>query len=241
MRNRCPTRLRCAAPATKCARSKSTSPRCSSNCARRSSTRSAHSRARLRSHVPRHESGEPRLCQRIALPPAQRLGRIGLRFFTGKDGWIHRLPSLGARWTMSRDLRGLPEQTFREWWAARERSKEQASNEPHPLLAPGNSRSHPRRDAQRRCRMPMPIFRATTSARGSLDHAARLHLMTERLREYDAEVVESSPARSAAPPSRVSFSPAAAAPLSRRPACPPTWLARRIQLEDRPRSLPRGD
>ena len=50
---------------------------------------------------------------------AQRMGRIGLRLFTKKDGWIHSLPSLGARWTMTRDLRGLPDQTFREWWAAR--------------------------------------------------------------------------------------------------------------------------
>ena len=50
---------------------------------------------------------------------AQRLGRLGLRLFTGKDGWIRRLPSLGARWTMSRDLRALPEQTFRDWWATR--------------------------------------------------------------------------------------------------------------------------
>jgi L-lactate dehydrogenase complex protein LldF len=50
---------------------------------------------------------------------AQRLGRIALRLFTGKDGWIHRLPSLGARWTVTRDLRGLPDQTFREWWTTR--------------------------------------------------------------------------------------------------------------------------
>ncbi len=53
---------------------------------------------------------------------AQRMGRLGLRLFTRKDGWIHSLPSLGARWTMTRDLRGLPDQTFREWWA--ERGKE---------------------------------------------------------------------------------------------------------------------
>ena len=52
---------------------------------------------------------------------AQRLGRIGLRLFTRKDGWIHSLPSIGARWTMTRDLRALPDQTFREWWAAREK------------------------------------------------------------------------------------------------------------------------
>ena len=50
---------------------------------------------------------------------AQRLGRIALRPFTGKDGWIRSLPGLGGRWTMTRDLRGLPDQTFREWWAAR--------------------------------------------------------------------------------------------------------------------------
>ncbi len=50
---------------------------------------------------------------------AQRLGRLGLRFFTGRDGWIRSLPSLGARWTMSRDLRTFPEESFRDWWAAR--------------------------------------------------------------------------------------------------------------------------
>lgn len=50
---------------------------------------------------------------------AQRWGRRGLGFFTKQDGWIHSLPSLGGRWTMTRDLRGLPRQTFRDWWSAR--------------------------------------------------------------------------------------------------------------------------
>jgi L-lactate dehydrogenase complex protein LldF len=50
---------------------------------------------------------------------AQLFGRIGLRFFTRKDGWIHSLPSLGAKWTQTRDLRALPSQTFHGWWAAR--------------------------------------------------------------------------------------------------------------------------
>jgi L-lactate dehydrogenase complex protein LldF len=53
---------------------------------------------------------------------AQRMARIGLKAFTGKDGWIRHLPGTGARWTMTRDLRGLPDQTFREWWAERNRS-----------------------------------------------------------------------------------------------------------------------
>jgi len=48
---------------------------------------------------------------------AQWMGRIGLRFFTRKDGWIHSLPSVGAKWTQTRDLRGLPKQTFHQWWA----------------------------------------------------------------------------------------------------------------------------
>ncbi|MGA2807770.1 MAG: LutB/LldF family L-lactate oxidation iron-sulfur protein [Terracidiphilus sp.] len=50
---------------------------------------------------------------------AQRLGRIGARLVTRKDGWIHSLPSVGGKWTQTRDLRGLPPQTFHEWWAAR--------------------------------------------------------------------------------------------------------------------------
>jgi L-lactate dehydrogenase complex protein LldF len=51
---------------------------------------------------------------------AQWKGRIGLRFFTRRDGWIHALPSVGAKWTQTRDLRGLPKQTFHQWWAQRE-------------------------------------------------------------------------------------------------------------------------
>jgi L-lactate dehydrogenase complex protein LldF len=50
---------------------------------------------------------------------AQFFGRIGLGLFTRKDGWIHSLPSVGAKWTQTRDLRGLPQQTFHGWWATR--------------------------------------------------------------------------------------------------------------------------
>lgn len=49
----------------------------------------------------------------------QKFGRVGARMFTGRDGWIHRLPGVGANWTQTRDLRGFPRQTFHEWWAAR--------------------------------------------------------------------------------------------------------------------------
>jgi L-lactate dehydrogenase complex protein LldF len=53
---------------------------------------------------------------------AQKMGRICARLFTGRDGWIRRLPGLGGRWTLSRDLRGLPQQSFRDWWANREKT-----------------------------------------------------------------------------------------------------------------------
>jgi L-lactate dehydrogenase complex protein LldF len=55
---------------------------------------------------------------------AQYFGRIGLRLFTRRDGWIHSLPSVGGKWTQTRDLRGLPEQTFHGWWATRHKEKE---------------------------------------------------------------------------------------------------------------------
>lgn len=48
---------------------------------------------------------------------AQWFGRIGLKLFTGRDGWVHSLPSVGGRWTETRDLRGMPSQSFHEWWA----------------------------------------------------------------------------------------------------------------------------
>jgi L-lactate dehydrogenase complex protein LldF len=47
---------------------------------------------------------------------AQWKARIVLKLFTRKDGWIHSLPSVGAKWTETRDFRGMPKQTFHEWW-----------------------------------------------------------------------------------------------------------------------------
>jgi len=48
---------------------------------------------------------------------AQRLARLGGRPFA-RDGVVKRLPGLRA-WTDSRDLRSVPDQTFREWWDER--------------------------------------------------------------------------------------------------------------------------
>jgi L-lactate dehydrogenase complex protein LldF len=54
------------------------------------------------------------------LHAAQRLGRIGQIPFVKRSGFIERLPFMLAGWTETRDLKPLPAQSFREWWAERD-------------------------------------------------------------------------------------------------------------------------
>jgi len=46
---------------------------------------------------------------------AQKAARIGQWPFA-RDGSIHRLPGRLAGWTAVRDLKPVPEKTFRRWW-----------------------------------------------------------------------------------------------------------------------------
>ena len=50
---------------------------------------------------------------------AQKLARVAGKPLQGRDGWFHRLPGMAAQWTATRDLPGMPEQSFREWWQNR--------------------------------------------------------------------------------------------------------------------------
>ncbi len=50
---------------------------------------------------------------------AQSLGRVAQKLVVNKEGMIEHLPLLLSGWTQTRDLRPLPEQSFREWWAER--------------------------------------------------------------------------------------------------------------------------
>ncbi len=50
---------------------------------------------------------------------AQKLGRTAQGPLTGNDGWFHKLPGMAGQWTATRDLRALPQSTFREWWRER--------------------------------------------------------------------------------------------------------------------------
>ena len=92
---------------------------------------------------------------------AQRLGRIGLRFFTGSDGWIHRLPSpRGPLDPVARSPRAPRANLSRMVGSARSPPKSRRANDPI-FSASGNPRSHSRRHATP-TRMPTPTYRATT-------------------------------------------------------------------------------
>lgn len=49
---------------------------------------------------------------------AQKMARMGQGMFV-RDGTISKLPGQLSRWTAMRDLKPVPEQTFREWWRDR--------------------------------------------------------------------------------------------------------------------------
>ncbi len=53
---------------------------------------------------------------------AQRLARTAQRAVHPGDAWYHWLPGMAGRWTETRDLAPLPQQTFREWWQQRGQS-----------------------------------------------------------------------------------------------------------------------
>jgi L-lactate dehydrogenase complex protein LldF len=52
---------------------------------------------------------------------AQRLARLG-QWPLARGGAIHRLPGKLAGWTEVRDLKPVPEQTFRQWWRQNRRA-----------------------------------------------------------------------------------------------------------------------
>jgi L-lactate dehydrogenase complex protein LldF len=49
---------------------------------------------------------------------AQKAGRLG-QWPLARHGQIERLPGALGAWTAARDLRPIPQQSFREWWRAR--------------------------------------------------------------------------------------------------------------------------
>jgi len=86
-------------------------PECCLSCAPSGQPGAPPVRSPSRPHVSRHENRKSAFQKAWRFHLAQRLGRIGARLFTQRDGWIHSLPSIGAKWTQTRDLRALSSQT----------------------------------------------------------------------------------------------------------------------------------
>ncbi|HEX4022872.1 MAG TPA: LutB/LldF family L-lactate oxidation iron-sulfur protein [Acidobacteriaceae bacterium] len=60
---------------------------------------------------------------------AQWLGRIAQRPFIRRSGWIEKLPGILGGWTRTRDLRPLPEQSFRAWFQKHNPSSAEAPHD----------------------------------------------------------------------------------------------------------------
>ena len=52
---------------------------------------------------------------RLAL--AERVGQVGQKVLVSKNGFIEWMPGMLSGWTQTRDLKAMPAQSFREWWA----------------------------------------------------------------------------------------------------------------------------
>jgi len=60
---------------------------------------------------------------RTRFEAAQRMGQIG-QWPLVSHGWMKNLPGMLGNWTRVRDLRALPQQTFRQWWKQRASKQE---------------------------------------------------------------------------------------------------------------------
>ena len=54
------------------------------------------------------------------LEMAERLGQVGQKVLVSKNGFIEWMPGDLSGWTQTRDLKAMPKQSFRAWWAERE-------------------------------------------------------------------------------------------------------------------------
>ena len=76
--------------------------------------------------------------RRFAL--AQQAGQIGQKVLVSKNGFIEWLPLMLGGWSQTRDLRAMPAQSFREWWAKEKAPHVGNGGRPHPSTS-GSSAS----------------------------------------------------------------------------------------------------
>jgi L-lactate dehydrogenase complex protein LldF len=51
------------------------------------------------------------------LDMAERMGQVGQKVLVSKNGFIEWMPLMLSGWTQTRDLKAMPAQSFRDWWA----------------------------------------------------------------------------------------------------------------------------
>ncbi len=51
------------------------------------------------------------------LSMAEHLGQVGQKVLVSKNGFIEWMPLMLSGWTQTRDLKAMPAQSFRDWWA----------------------------------------------------------------------------------------------------------------------------
>jgi len=64
------------------------------------------------------------------LAMAERIGQIGQGPLVSKKGFIEWMPLMLSGWTQTRDLKAMPAQSFRDWWA-KEKASQPNGKPPH--------------------------------------------------------------------------------------------------------------
>ncbi len=67
---------------------------------------------------------------------AQHAGQLGQKVLVSKNGFIEWMPLMLGGWSQTRDLRALPAQSFRDWWAkekAPHAQRKHSGHEGHPV------------------------------------------------------------------------------------------------------------
>jgi len=64
---------------------------------------------------------------------AERVGVVGQKVLVSKNGFIEWMPLMLSGWTQTRDLKAMPAQSFRQWWAKEKalNSAEKNGRSPH--------------------------------------------------------------------------------------------------------------
>jgi L-lactate dehydrogenase complex protein LldF len=64
---------------------------------------------------------------------AEHMGQIGQKVLVSKNGFIEWMPLMLSGWTQTRDLKAMPAQSFRDWWAKEKATsaKKQSEKDTH--------------------------------------------------------------------------------------------------------------